>query len=117
MANKEFFDDRLEHIARLLDTTVLNLNKIKDMIIKLDFDEKRDLYRNVAGVSGTFDGTHMVGEDGKRYEIPANYSAKTRIVYGDVLKMIEEDGKHVFKQITKVPRKKVEGVLTKKEGK
>jgi uncharacterized pyridoxamine 5'-phosphate oxidase family protein len=50
-------------------------------------------------------------------EVPQNYSAKSRLVYGDTLKVIEEDGKKLFKQIAKVPRKRVEGIVNKKDGK
>ncbi|MFC1621784.1 hypothetical protein ACFL13_00110 [Patescibacteria group bacterium] len=73
-------------------------------------------YSDVDGVVGTFDGFNMVTAEGKEYEIPANYAAKSKLVYGDALKLVEEDGKKLFKHINKVKRKKTDGILTKKEG-
>jgi len=58
----------------------------------------------------------MTADDGQRFEVPANYAAKSRLVYGDRLKKIEENGATLFKQIVKVPRKKIQGILNKKEG-
>jgi hypothetical protein len=70
--------------------------------------------RDIPGISGVFDGESMVAEDGKKYPVNPNYAAKSRLVVGDSLKMIKEDGKNFFKQVEKVEREKLEGVLSKK---
>jgi hypothetical protein len=64
-----------------------------------------------------FDGKHLITDTHEKVEVPANYAAKSRIVYGDRLKSYEDEGKQVFKQLEKVSRKKIEAVVTKKEGK
>ncbi len=74
-------------------------------------------YRELDGVIGIFDGVQMISADGTKHEVPANYAAKSKLVFGDKLKMISEDGKNIFKHITKVPRQKVEGMLSKKNNK
>ena len=73
-------------------------------------------YSDVDGVVGTFDGVSMITTDGRKYEVPANYAAKSKLVFGDTLKLIEEDGKQIYKHINKAARHKSEGILTKKDG-
>lgn len=63
-------------------------------------------------IFGKFDGQHMMGDDGKRYPVPANYASKSKLIEGDNLKLIiSEDGAFVFKQIEPVPRKRLVGVV------
>ncbi|OGC70722.1 hypothetical protein A2415_03750 [candidate division WWE3 bacterium RIFOXYC1_FULL_39_7] len=107
---------QIETINSLLETTEKNIQKIKSMLQMLESDSKKDMYRDVPGVTGVFNGISMTAEDGKTYDVPANYAAKSRLVYGDTLKLIDEGEKKVFKQIEKVERRKIEGILTKKEG-
>jgi hypothetical protein len=38
-------------------------------------------------IEGVFDGYFMVGNDQKKYPVPMNYSSKTKLVPGDVLKL------------------------------
>jgi hypothetical protein len=72
--------------------------------------------RDIPGIVGVFDGENMVAEDGKKYKVNPNYASKSVLVYGDTLKRIEVDGKERFKQIERVKRQKVEGILAKKGG-
>lgn len=72
-------------------------------------------YSEIPGVIGTFDGFNLVTVDNNKFEVPENYAAKSRLVYGDKLKMIEDDGKNLFKIIQKVEKEKVSGILLKKE--
>ncbi|MCA9307948.1 hypothetical protein KC980_00380 [candidate division WWE3 bacterium] len=64
---------------------------------------------------GFFDGNHLVTEDNKKFVVPANYSAKSKLIYGDILEMIATpDGdKNNFKIIKKIPRETVTGMLSK----
>ena len=73
--------------------------------------------RDLPGISGIFDGEHMLTPEGVKMDVPKNYAAKSLLVYGDELKRMEQDGKEAFKILTKVPRKKIEGLLSKKDGK
>lgn len=117
MNESEIFNKRVEIIQKLLEENYRNLDKIKEILDTLGKELKRDVYKNIEGIIGTFDGVHLTDSNGNKYDVPANYAAKSRLVYGDTIKMIEDNGATVFKQIQKVERKKTEGVLSKKEGK
>ncbi len=69
-----------------------------------------------AEITGIFDGKNMVGGHGENYPVPANYIAKSLIVTGDTLKVVKEDGENKFKQIRRVKRNRIVGVLSKKDG-
>ncbi|MEA2089014.1 MAG: hypothetical protein U9O55_04230 [Patescibacteria group bacterium] len=59
-------------------------------------------------IEGVFNGEEMVGADGKRYSISSNYASKSKLVEGDVLKLIiDSDGTFVYKQIGPIERKRV----------
>lgn len=110
-------DNRLKNISNLLKSAEKNLRKANKMLDALR-DEVAGSYDDIPGVLGTFDGTHMVDVDGKKYEVNPNYVAKSMLLPGDNLKMVEgEEGKQLFKQVSKVERKSLEGILNKKEGK
>lgn len=111
-----FTKNRVEQLRNLINSTYNNLEKISNIVAKIEQDQKKEFYKNVPGMLGTFDGVYLVSEDGKKEEVPANYAAKSRLVFGDTLKIVKEEGKDVFKQLQKVERKKVEGILAKKEG-
>jgi len=67
-------------------------------------------------IEGVFDGQNMMGPDGKKYPVPANYASKSKLVEGDVLKLtISDDGSFIYKQIGPVERKKMIGILTQGE--
>ena len=64
-------------------------------------------------VEGVFDGQVMMGTDGKQYPVPANYASKSKLVEGDMLKLvITPDGSFVYKQIGPVERKRLIGVVS-----
>ncbi len=68
-------------------------------------------------VEGVFDGQNMLGPDGKKYPVPANYASKSKLVEGDILKLtIADDGSFIYKQIGPVERLKKIGILTQAEG-
>jgi len=117
MNESEIFNKRVETIQKMLEENYRNLDKIKEILSNLGKEIKRDAYKNIEGIIGTYDGSHLIDPNGNKYDVPANYAAKSRLVYGDTIKMIEDNGTTVFKQIQKVERKKTEGVLSKKEGK
>jgi len=63
-------------------------------------------------IEGVFDGESMVGPDGKRYNVPANYASKSKLIEGDILKLtITANGTFVYKQIGPAERTRLIGVL------
>lgn len=63
-------------------------------------------------IEGVFDGLQMIANDGKVYDVPANYSSKSKLIEGDILKLtVRKDGSFVYKQISPVERRRVVGVL------
>ncbi len=69
---------------------------------------------NAEVVEWKFDGYFMIGADQKKYPVPLNYSSKTKLVAGDLLKLkILEDGKFIYKLIQPVERKHIRAVLSK----
>lgn len=74
-------------------------------------------FSQLLGEVGTFDGENLITESSHKYQVPPNYASKSLLVVGDTLRMVEgNDGIKRFKQIQKVPRLKVNGILTKKDG-
>lgn len=68
-------------------------------------------------IEGVFDGQAMVGSDGKTYPISANYSSKSKLVQGDILKLtIADDGTFLYKQIGPVARVQKVGQLILENG-
>jgi hypothetical protein len=67
-------------------------------------------------VEGWFDGQEIIGPDGQQYAIPANYASKSRLVEGDLMKLvITKSGSFIFKQIKPVDRRRVTGILEESE--
>jgi len=63
-------------------------------------------------IDGVFDGLHMIGEDGGKYAVPANYASKSKLVEGDLLKLcIADRGRFIFKQKGPIERVRLVGVL------
>ena len=71
---------------------------------------------NIQVVEWKFDGYFMVDADQKKYPVPLNYSSKTKLVPGDILKLkILENGQFVYKLINPVERKHIRATLSKTE--
>ncbi|KKQ80216.1 MAG: 50S ribosomal protein L7/L12 [Parcubacteria group bacterium GW2011_GWC2_38_7] len=67
-------------------------------------------------VEGVFDGEGMIGADGGRYDVPANYASKSKLVEGDILKLtINNLGSFIYKQIKPIERARLVGVLEQDE--
>lgn len=68
-------------------------------------------------IEGIFDGTAMIGPDGKEFSIPANYASKSKLVAGDQMKLtIKDDGTFLYKQIGPVERTRLLGELVMDDG-
>ncbi len=107
--------NRVNNIESLLRSAERDLRTATKLLNTLKEDISTS-YDDVPGTLGVFDGTHMTTPDGKKYEVNPNYAAKSLLVVGDNLKMVEDGGKQLFKQVSKVERKTLEGILNKKEG-
>ncbi len=121
--------NKIDELKDILSNIELELNKAKIIFNELGVDinppshdfsriaqsvgsEKIDGDNKV--VEGVFDGGQMIGPDGKKYSIPANYCSKSKLVEGDILKLIiKKDGSFVYKQIGPVERKRIKGILMK----
>lgn len=114
--NEEQISNEVKKIEKLLRNAENSIEKARRVLDSVKRKTEKS-YEDVPGVEGTFEGLFLSGEDGKKYPIPPNYSAKSMLVFGDKLKMVEENGKTLFKQIDKVDRVEVEGMITKKDGK
>ena len=67
-------------------------------------------------VEGVFDGESMIGSDGEKYDVPANYASKSKLVEGDILKLsVNNFGSFVYKQIKPIERIRKVGVLEQDE--
>lgn len=61
-----------------------------------------------------FDGYFMVGNDQKKYPVPMNYSSKTKLVPGDMLKLkVMPDWKFIYKLIKPAERKHLRAILSR----
>jgi hypothetical protein len=71
---------------------------------------------SLVGIEGYFDGFKIHTVSGDTYDIPLNYAAKTKLVFGDKLVISEiVNGNLRFKLIDKVDRVKILGKIAKKE--
>jgi hypothetical protein len=114
---KGSYQKKYENIKNLIQASLNHMEKVKNAIDLMEQEERKAHYQSVPGTEGVFDGQYLIAQDGRKTEVPANYAAKSKLVYGDILKVFTDSGKQIFKQIDKVERKQVEGVLAKKEGK
>lgn len=107
--------DSLGHVIQLLET---GSGEAGEAVVRELADSKQRLDVDVAEMSGlrtvegVFDGTNMVGDDGNVYNVPPNYASKSRLVEGDMMKLlIKKDGTFIFKQIGPMERRRVVGTL------
>lgn len=107
---------QLEDLQNRIEEAESNVNASKNILNRIYEDYLRVDYTQIEGETGKFNGVAMVTSEGKEFKVNENYAAKSKLVYGDELKLIEQDGKNIFKQIEKVEKERVEGILTKKEG-
>jgi len=115
---------RIILIKETLVNAEKNLQAAKALLSELEskYTPQKKSYGVAEGgkiVEGTFDGQIMIGQDGRQYPVPANYASKSKLVEGDMLKLvISDDGNFIYKQIGPVKRKRLIGMLNEnpKEG-
>lgn len=110
-----FTDKELSTIKAQLDLAESSIRQAKSLLFSRELSQKAeelggDVAENV--VEGIFDGEGMIGPDKKHYDVPANYASKSKLVFGDILKLtMLVDGSFLYKQILPVKRIKKIGEL------
>lgn len=108
-------ESELQRIKLELSKAGLTTGRSQDFSPKLR-ELSEEITEDEKIVEGVFDGQQMIGPDGKRYSIPANYISKSKLVEGDILKLrISADGSFIYKQIGPVDRDRKVGKLIKDE--
>lgn len=71
---------------------------------------------DITVVEWVYDGYFMIWSDTKKYPVPMNYSSKTKLIPGDVLKLrLMPDGKLIYKLIWQANRTYVRATLSKSD--
>jgi len=115
-------EKQVKRLRSLLQEAETNLAAAKELLTSLIGDDPvvtKASADEVAGkvIEGVFDGQNMIGPDGKTYPIPVNYSSKSKLIEGDILKLtIADDGGFIYKQIGPVARRQVIGTLVQHDG-
>lgn len=69
-------------------------------------------------IEWVFTWEEMLGSDGNKYPVPANYSSKSKLVQWDKLKLtIAANGKMLYKQIAPIERSFITWLVTKEKEK
>ena len=107
--------DNLSHVIELLEEgdTARATRRMVDFVSQKKLAEgELESDMGLRSIEGVFDGQGMVGADGVRYDVPQNYASKSKLVEGDILKLlVKSDGSYVFKQIGPVERRRLTGIL------
>ncbi|OGL63388.1 hypothetical protein A3C09_04325 [Candidatus Uhrbacteria bacterium RIFCSPHIGHO2_02_FULL_47_44] len=105
----------LAHVIQLLedgDTARATLGMVNFVMGKKAFEQTLERETGARTHEGVFDGMFVVTSEGARHPVPENYASKSKLVEGDMMKLIvTPDGRHVYKQIAPVERKRIVGVL------
>lgn len=115
-------DKQIKRLKILIQEAETSLAAAKELLISVvgedDINVSKIQDEPVGKViEGVFDGQSMVGSDGKTYPISANYSSKSKLVQGDILKLtIADDGTFLYKQIGPVARVQKVGQLILENG-
>ncbi len=109
--------EEIDNVERLLDGDSSSADV--ESLLRSRVVDGEELYEPTSGssvIEGVFDGEQMVGGDGRRYSVPVNYASKSKLVEGDMMKLIiQANGAFTFKQIGPIERVRVIGALTKDE--
>lgn len=114
-------------LAQMLDSAEKNIQSARQLLREIMGGKAtpskiidKSMVLTVSGggkiIEGVFDGQNMMGPDGKKYPVPANYASKSKLVEGDILKLtIADDGSFIYKQIGPVERVKKLGILVQED--
>ena len=119
---------QLEELQQMLENLELQVQKIKAIMNGAEMNPQTMGNVNAKGkggreeisdsgertIEGVFDGQKMIGPDGSFYSLPANYISKSKLVEGDMLKLvIDLAGNFIYKQIGPVERDRLVGTLVR----
>ncbi len=102
---------------------------LKDLLEENDLNLESELDFNTSGLNSynsdnskivewVFTWEDMLGSDGNKYPVPANYSSKSKLVQWDKLKLtIAPNGKMLYKQIAPINRMYIQGLVVKEKDK
>ncbi len=113
MEQRSTSSNKIQLLSQALSAAISSLNLAKQLINEI---EQAGGSFEVPGLVGKYNGMFMVTAAGKKYPVPDNYAAKTKLVYGDKLKMVEGPEGRRFKYISRVPFVEVGAVLAMKDG-
>lgn len=112
-------DKKFSQIRKLLEEIEEKVQTVRRIMFEQVYQEEAERFDAgnngpVTIIEGVFDGQEMIDKDGKKYNVPANYASKSKLVAGDKMKLtIGPDGTFIFKQIGPVERKRLVGKLQK----
>lgn len=105
----------LTHVIQLLedgDTTRATRQMVNFVMGKKSFEQTLEQETGACTHEGVFDGMFVVTSAGLRHAVPENYASKSKLVEGDMMKLIvTPDGRHVYKQIAPIERRRMTGIL------
>lgn len=105
----------LTHVIQLLedgDTTRATRQMVNFVMGKKSFEQTLEQETGACTHEGVFDGMFVVTSAGLRHAVPENYASKSKLVEGDMMKLIvTPDGRHVYKQIAPIERRRMTGFL------
>lgn len=118
-------DKKIIELKNLVEAAEISLQQARKILVDLCGTEEEKMIISQARqkgnisqekegqiIEGIFDGQNMVGPDGKKYSVPANYASKSKLVEGDKLKLtITNDGSFLYKQINLLERDRIIGDL------
>src|SRR3970040_2809286 len=113
MEGRHMGKDKIQLLNQALNAASSSLNLAKQLISEIEHHSGTP---EMPGLVGKYDGMFMVTEAGKKYPVPDNYSAKTKLVYGDKLKMVEGPEGRRFKLVEEIEREEQEAQLAVKDG-
>ena len=98
--------DQLDGILRLLNGEVIKFNESATVVNAQTLETGEKI------IEGKFNGEKMIDNEGKEYDIPANYASKSKLVEGDLMKLtITKNGSFIYKQIGPIERRRLTGEL------
>ncbi len=110
---KRMGKDKIQLLSQALNAASSSLNLAKQFLTEIEHGGGTG---ETPGLVGKYDGMFMVTEAGKKYPVPDNYAAKTKLLYGDKLKMIEGPEGRRFKLLEEVERAEEGAQLALKDG-
>lgn len=110
--------NQIQLINQAINTAANAMNLAKQLLRELEtVPLGQGGTEDIPGIIGTFKGEYMETDQGEKYPVPQNYASKSGLVYGDTLKRMAVNGAETFKQVQRVKRDRVKGMIVKKEGK